>query len=310
VRRVLKTILLAVVGLYIVLAIIVVGVIYFLPSLSKVAQLFLSKPQVTEISVPEMVQDTDTVTASDDPTVVAPAVAEANVNSNLAPPVEDSDSQVIEDPSRALLDPNTPLSEFCDNLKNARSSGGFSPAEFNASLRASFNPSQADPRVQAMKPLLKALFRQPEVAELIALAQVAQQEGEENFWQKANFYAQAARAFQGIMSQRDDFEAIADRSYLLLKLNDLVVKQPQALGHAAVQKFCETTERAFNEAEPVQWDLEKKDFEGLLSEVGVSAQDIGYDPNYKTRFQVQLQGNQLILRGGWLDEVIQDKERP
>ena len=70
-----------------------------------------------------------------------------------------------------------------------------------------------------------------------------------------------------------------------------------------LKKFCEDTETAFNTNVPVQFDQEKKNFERLLSEVGIDSASIGYDPNYKTEFAVVMGESNLHLTGGWLQEV-------
>ena len=103
-------------------------------------------------------------------------------------------------------------------------------------------------------------------------------------------------------SHKEDFEAIADRSYLFYKLNAAVAQKPELLSDERLKKFCDDTENAFNTNAPVQFDQEKKNFERLLAEVNIDQSSVGYDPNYKTAFDIHMGKGSLTLTGGWLEE--------
>ena len=201
-----------------------------------------------------------------------------------------------------LIDPNKPLSNFCSSLKNAKA-GKMDNQEVGRAFQASLDEATADPRAQALKPLFRYILRMPELQELIAVAEKSAVQADEGFADKAEFYGKAVSAFMAMRAHKQDFESVADRSYLFYKLNSAVAQKPEILADERLKKFCEETESAFNTNVPVQFDQEKKNFERLLSELGVDAASIGYDPNYKTEFSVVMGKSNLNLTGGWLNEA-------
>ena len=50
--------------------------------------------------------------------------------------------------------------------------------------------------------------------DLILEVKSAVENKEENFWQKAAFYSRAALAFQAMVNNKPELEAVSDRSYL------------------------------------------------------------------------------------------------
>ena len=201
-----------------------------------------------------------------------------------------------------LINPNKPLSNFCSSLKNAKA-GKMDNQEVGRAFQASLDEATADPRAQALKPLFRYILRMPELQELIAVAEKSAVQADEGFADKAEFYGKAVSAFMAMRAHKQDFESVADRSYLFYKLNSAVAQKPEILTDERLKKFCEETESAFNTNVPVQFDQEKKNFERLLSELGVDAASIGYDPNYKTEFSVVMGKSNLNLTGGWLNEA-------
>ena len=201
-----------------------------------------------------------------------------------------------------LINPNKPLSNFCSSLKNAKA-GKMDNQEVGRAFQASLDEATADPRAQALKPLFRYILRMPELQELIAVAEKSAVQADEGFADKAEFYGKTVSAFMVMRAHKQDFESVADRSYLFYKLNSAVAQKPEILADERLKKFCEETESAFNTNVPVQFDQEKKNFERLLSEVGVDAASIGYDPNYKTEFSVVMGKSNLNLTGGWLNEA-------
>lgn len=201
-----------------------------------------------------------------------------------------------------LINPNKPLSNFCSSLRNAKA-GKMDNQEVNRAFQASLDEATADPRAQALKPLFRYILRMPELQELIGAAEKSAGQAEEGFADKAEFYGKAVSAFMAMRAHKQDFESVADRSYLFYKLNSAVAQKPEILADERLKKFCEDIETAFNTNVPVQFDQEKKNFERLLSEVGVDAASIGYDPNYKTEFAVVMGKSNLNLTGGWLNEA-------
>lgn len=205
-----------------------------------------------------------------------------------------------------LMDADRPLSNFCISLKNAKS-GRLSSSDLSSGFVKGIDPDTADPRIQAMKPLLRSVFRQQTMKELILEAEAAIQNKEENFWQKAAFYSKAAMAFRDLVANKSELEAVSDRSYLFIKINELVAKRPDLLNDDRLQKFCNDTENALNTNDPVQFEQEKKNFERILTEMNVAPTEIKYDSNYKTKLDAVYDGMSMRLEGGWLEEVFPNK---
>lgn len=200
-----------------------------------------------------------------------------------------------------LMNPNKPLSNFCTSLKNAKV-GKMNNQEVNQAFQLSLDEATADPRAQSLKPIFRYILRLPAFQDLISAVEQASVKSEEGFSEKAAFYGKIVAAAASMRTHKEDFEAIADRSYLFYKLNAVVAQKPELLSDERLKKFCEDTETAFNTNVPVQFDQEKKNFERLLAELNVEPSSIGYDPNYKTAFDIHMGDKNLRLTGGWIEE--------
>lgn len=303
-NKILKTLLVLGVLFFITVGAVLSFIVYSLPSTKKISQAFTGRSDSSEKSLPQI----STISNSSDQT--------AGDGSEAV--LESSDSTTVSEEPRGkssldrkgidnLIDPNRPLSDFCGSLKNAKqnvNSNGMSPSEFNTQFKNSVEGFDLDPRIQAFKPLLRTIFREPKMQELITEATNAVEKKEENFWQKAAFYSKAAMAFQAMIANKAELNAVGDRSYLFFKMTELVAKKPELLNDQRIQKFCADTESAFNTNQPVQFDQEKKNFERIMDEVGVRSEDIKYDPNYKSNFDVNFDGKSLQIDGGWLEELV------
>lgn len=293
--------------LFIIAAVVIFSIAGF------IAFIFYHLPAANQLSAGILQQSTKAHIAASSPAspqatgAMAPPPPVVNDPNNPPPVVQQKTETKIQTfNSRAglddLINPNKPLSNFCSSLKNAKA-GKMNSSETNRAFQLSLDEATADPRAQSLKPLFRYILRMPELQELIAVAEKASGQTEEGFADKAEFYGKAVAAFMAMREHKQDFEAIADRSYLFYKLNSAVAQKPELLADQRIQKFCEDTETAFNTDVPVQFDQEKNNFERLLSEVGVDAASIGYDPNYKTEFGIVLGKSNLNLTGGWLQEV-------
>jgi hypothetical protein len=303
-NKILKTLLVLGVLFFIIVGGVLAVIVYSLPSTKKISQAFTGRSDSSEKSLPQI----STISNSSDQTAGdgSEAVLESSDSTTVSeePKGKSSlDRKGIDN----LIDPNRPLSDFCGSLKNAKqnvNSNGMSPSEFNTQFKNSVEGFDLDPRIQAFKPLLRTIFREPKMQELITEATNAVEKKEENFWQKAAFYSKAAMAFQAMIANKAELNAVGDRSYLFFKMTELVAKKPELLNDQRIQKFCADTESAFNTNQPVQFDQEKKNFERIMDEVGVRSEDIKYDPNYKSNFDVNFDGKSLQIDGGWLEELV------
>jgi hypothetical protein len=275
-------------------------IIYALPSANKIGQSLSNSEKSSPMTEPKMVE-----IVSGDQTQAPQASTEASSQAQSQDPSAQARTEKKMSIDRRgldqLINPEIPLSDFCPSLSRSKS-GALNAADFNAEFQKSLNSQDADPRIQAIKPLFRTLFREPRMQELIEDAQSAIENKDENFWEKAAFYSKAALAFQAMLANKSELEAVSDRSYLFFKMNELIAQRPELLNDQRLQKFCEETENAFNTDQPVEFLQEKKNFERILDELGVSQEAIKYKPDYKTEFDILFDGNSLQLKGGWLED--------
>lgn len=208
---------------------------------------------------------------------------------------------------RDLTAPENPLSNFCGSLKNAKT-GVFSEQSFNQAFLDSIEPDKQDPRIQAAKPLFRYILRLPKMNQFVAEVEAAVEKDDQGILDKAQFYASAYSAFSEMKEHQVDLESVLDRGYLFIGLNNLIAKKPELVNDPKVQSFCNNTENLFNQSSPVDFDREKKDFLSLLHDSGVQPNDISFNPNYKTKVDLNLDGKALTLQGGWLEDIIKDDQ--
>lgn len=300
-NKILKTLLVLGVLFFIIVGGVLAFIVYSLPSTKKISEAVTGRSESsekfpTQISTKSNSSDTTEWVESD-------AVIDSTDSTATAQGQPKGKSSLDRKGIDNLIDPNRPLSDFCVSLKNAKPNG-MNPSEFNTQFKNSVEGFDLDPRIQAFKPLLRTIFREPKMQQLISEATSAVENKEENFWQKAAFYSKAAMAFQAMIANKDELNAVGDRSYLFFKMTELVARKPELVNDQRIQKFCTDTESAFNTNQPVEFDQEKKNFERIMDEVGVRSEDIKYDPNYKSNFDVNFDGKSLQIDGGWLEELV------
>lgn len=282
-----------------VLIFVVIGgvafLIHSLPSTKSISEVFHKKEVILQKSNLNL-NKSDSLAEKPE----ARAISEDLSLSDPAP-VEEKDLILKENVLQSLLNPEEPLSDFCRHL--SRSSSELIPnQEMNQAFLTSENSEEKDPRVQALKPILKYFFQQPEIIDFIQQAQSLQaQEGSE-FWNKAAFYTQALSVFNKVLENKTKLEGVADQSYLLLKMNDLVAKKPELLSSPLLTQYCAGVENKLNQNGVTDFHKDKQDFLSLLDQLRVSPQEIGFDPEYQTRFDLKFDGESILLEGGWVDE--------
>lgn len=300
-------------------------IVYSLPSAHKISEAISgSKKPTTEVK-PTATTSVQAQNQTVQSTAISEDVTQATNPKN--PEANQTRKSDFED----LINPDVPLSNFCRSLRNpnakilntAEFDAEFKKSEKNAAnlagnTNANTNTNtntnsdeqiNSDPRIESMKPLFRTIFREPTMKELLMEAKSAVDNKDENFWQKAAFYSKAVVAFQAMLANKSELEAVSDRSYLFIKMNELMAKHPELKDDQRIMKFCSDTEDAFNTMKPVQFDEEKKNFERLLQEVGVKPVDIKYDANYKTKYEFSFTGRSMQMSGGWLETAFA-KEKP
>ncbi|MES2801242.1 MAG: hypothetical protein V4654_02015 [Bdellovibrionota bacterium] len=273
--------------------------LYHLPSANVLSSAILNPGQRQNLAlVNDTVQTTQNIPEA--PSVLNPNAKPSSATTQVTQSQTLNSRAGLED----LTNPNRPLSNFCSSLKNAKV-GAMTEQETNKAFQLSLDEATADPRAQALKPLFRYILRIPQMQDLISEVNAAANAGqtEESFTQKAAFYAKVVAAFAALNTHKSDFEAIADRSYLYFNLNKAVALKPEIAADERLKKFCDDTENAFNSNLPVEFDQEKNNFERLLTELNVDQQSIGYNPDYKTVFEIKRDEKSMRLDGGWIEEA-------
>jgi len=267
-----------------------------LPSVSSIGQLI--KPK-TDVGVPQE-------TGAEPEELAAPASSADSTQASAeddSEEADEADSTIKEAMVADLLSPQTPLSDFCSSLKNAKD-GTFERAEFGEAFNRSLDEETRDPRIQAVKPMLRYVMRLPKMTDMIQEAQAAIERNDEGFLKKAEFYSKAVLAFGEMKEHKTDIESVMDRSYLFLGLNNLLAKNPDLLNDSRLQNYCGGIELSFNQGRPVDYENEKKDFLKFLDDVGSNPKDIGFDPGYKSNVDFNFSGKALTFEGGWLSDLV------
>jgi len=277
-----------------------VFIFYQLPSTQTVVQYIPTLPESNLNSSNEKVQ-IESISSTD-----LNQTGQASESSQLQKSVSATQTSTVnsKDILEDILDKQKPLSNFCQSLANAKK-GALSKKDLNREFDLSAQPALADPKIQAIKPILRYVFRLPQMQNFISLINESKTQlySDENVFDKAAFYGQAILTLKEIVSHQEDVEALSDRGYFYYKLNELVATKPHLINDQRLQKFCADTETDFNNNEPLQFEQEKKNFERLLSELDVDFKMIDYDPEYKTHFKLSLSNQSILFSGGWIEEV-------
>lgn len=224
---------------------------------------------------------------------------------------------------KEFIDEKTPAMAFCSKLGQARTGPLQALSEkthkeitnadgTKTQVNSTFDSEELgdDLRLEAIKPFFKTVLKQPEMQRLISMViqddefRNATAEEKESMFSKALFYKQAYLAYAEMKENLPEYESIVDRSYLMYKLNDLMVLKPELQTDPRIMKFCEESEQQSNAYAPVDYASEKQVFERLIQELNVDPKALRYDPNYKTTLKLDFSGNNLQIGGGWLNELM------
>lgn len=218
-----------------------------------------------------------------------------------------------------FIDPTKPRAEFCSflNQANGKKLDFTQLKNTEADQEKESSKIENDLRFKAVEPVFKSVVMQPKFKDLVTTvlqnAKVMKdQESLENMEsvQKALFYKKIYDAYWELRQNLPVYEELMDRSYLVYKINDLIVARPDLKNDPRVIHYCEKIQSDFNLNEEVQFEHEKAAFERLMAELGVTDAQINYNKNYKTKFGVNFTKNSLIMDGGWLDEIVEKPRSP
>ena len=277
--------------------VLVVYILKSLPSAREINQALDSPAKkattVSQTAVIEAVSATEV--AAESVPVSGPQVIEQTEERK-----KQADKKVLDE----LMNPERPLSQFCAVLQNAKTIGPVVNLT-NDSL------AQEDPKFEPIKTLLRGVFRLPALRDLVTSVLDAEKNGQikDDLLGEAQFYGQAVLAFNQMMDYRPEFNNLGDKTYLQMMLNEAVASKKEIYQDQRLQKYCEDIERSINSGESFSFDQEKKNLERLLDELQINHQAIGYNPNYKSNFDISFNKQSLTFSGGWLQDLFKP-QRP
>lgn len=299
-------ILVSIVGVLAVLFVVAVVVIFsMLPSPGQIGKAMLQPTRIEKPSKNSETPSTPAVTATVTLPKESDPVAEENRRKGTVS-MNSAEGQII---FRDLMDERKPLTEFCSLLgRPSTAARTLKPEELGEILLDHFTKGPSDPAMEAFMPFMRQFFRYDETRDLFKMIDEAQREGDQGFLQKAQFYAGVAKAYAKVSGSKAEFDRIGDRTYHLLMIARIADRHPELARDRAVGDYCRQIQGALNEQKPFG-DEERKAFQDFLSQSGVSAKEIGYDPNYRTNIEFSRKDGGLNFHGGWLDSWVETKPK-
>ncbi len=311
-----------VLGIGAVLFVIFIAVVfYYLPSAKQIGSFFKKDKQAqSQLAKNKSIQATSSV----DKTLIDHVDTSTVDNSSTKELSNESFDKVNEfEKLKEFIDEKTPAMIFCSKLNQAKTGPlNILTAKTHKEVKnrdgtktqvnTTFDTKDLgdDLRLEAIKPFFKTVLKQPEMQKLIAMLiqddsfKKNQDAASEGLFDKAIFYKQAYSAYSEMKQNLPEYESIVDRSYLMYKLNDLIVFKPELQNDPRIMKFCEESEYQSNSYAQVDFGNEKQVFERLIQELDVDPKAIKYDPEYKTTLKLDFSGNNLQIGGGWLNELM------
>ncbi|CAN5540120.1 hypothetical protein BH10BDE1_BH10BDE1_18750 [soil metagenome] len=200
-------------------------------------------------------------------------------------------------------------SHVCENL--ATSTAPFQTMEeFGIQLEKSLlGESPPSASAEALMLPIEYTLKNEAVRELVDSASDAFERGDTGFAQKAQFYAQAARATASVMSSRDELETISADAYQLYSLSRAAALKPEILQDPDMSDLCRGIERSAVDAVDRDRNFDRERMSRLLARHGISNESIGYDPRMSTRLTIVTSENGLQIKMPWLDAVFQNSAK-
>ncbi len=209
-----------------------------------------------------------------------------------------------------LMDPRQPKSQVCDQLVHANlmpDDFKYSKKTFGENFKSLLLDDQQgkDPALLELLAPIRHFLQQPKMQQVVNQIVEAAKSGQaSSLVEKAGFYASLYGVYQEMLEQKPAAERLMDRGYHLMMLARAVKKNPSLVSDSGMRDYCERTEQALNAGDEMNWPAEQAEFQDLLAALHVNPQDIGYDPKYKSKIQVDQSSKGLHFHGGWMDDLM------
>lgn len=205
-----------------------------------------------------------------------------------------------EDMFKKLEDKNAPLSAVCKSLGkiDRKQNAAVKAEEFSDRFKDSVLGRSSDPAFASVQPIVRYVLKDP------ALKRILGRESEEKTGLDGDASVRALLMYRALLSNRQQLEHVLNQSYLLLMLGRTVERNPELAKSPQVKKYCNAIETELNDLKPVDFSEEKRGFLEFLHASNIEPASIGFDPEYKTDIDIELDGDSYSYQTGWLTKLI------
>ena len=198
--------------------------------------------------------------------------------------------------------------KVCENLGN--STAPFrSTQEFGQQIESSLlEETKPSATTEAVMLPIEYTLKNEAVRELIASMRNAADRGDRGFLQKAQFYAQAARATASMVSSRDEFTAISGHAYRLYAISRAAALKPEILQDPETNDLCRGIERSAIDGVERDIAFDQERLMRLLGRHGIDPASIDYNPETSTDFRIVYEGGSMQVKVPWLDQVFKKRQ--
>ena len=196
----------------------------------------------------------------------------------------------------------------CENLGNSTETFR-TPEEFGKQIEG-FLLGETKPSATAEAVMLPIEFtlKNAAVRDLVRSAKNAADRGDTGFLQKAQFYAQAARATASVLSSRDEFESISGHAYLLYAIGRAAALKPEILQDPDTNDLCRGIERSAIDGLARDTVFDQGRLMRLLERHGIDPTSINYNPQTSTQLQVISQDGSMQIKMPWLEQIFKSHQ--
>lgn len=204
-----------------------------------------------------------------------------------------------------FTDERKPMVDTCRIMEKSEHSH-FLKDKNNASARYFFSHLQEDtrdPLSETAAPIFRQIFRTPGMQQLVEMIVQAETNKDDGLLKKAEFYYQIYKAGTALRENVDEMNQVLQQSYNMHNLMKAVALKPEIAKSPDTLHFCEEMEKALNTGANVDPEYGAKEMQSFLSSHGINPTDIGYDPNYRSKIELNISNTQVSLNDSWIAQI-------
>ncbi|MGE3974280.1 MAG: hypothetical protein AB7F59_07145 [Bdellovibrionales bacterium] len=187
--------------------------------------------------------------------------------------------------------------QVCRNLFRAKD---FEPLAASETAVNDFLKSaeSENPYLRSMRPAARYLLQKTKMKEMMEELE-KKENGEESLAQKSLFYYKAVQAVRDVQNNQKKIELMADRSMHLYVLSQLAHKNSEIAREDQVMQFCDSIEEKLSRDDLQDIEGEREDLVQLIESLGLTPQELNFDPKKRANLNIQLNPKDLQLGLGF-----------